>query len=190
MELVLLTGFKRSGKDTVANILKEKGYVRYALADIIKKHIYELFNLYIEDDNKEIPLKGNYSARDLYKAYGKGMLEYDPLVFCKYLHRNFKHDKIVISDVRYKKEFEYFLSLPEYNTSVIYIKRPLNLLAVELFGYNKITKFTVPKDLRHPSEEFLFNFYTGEKLPFKYLTIHNTSTIKHLRRQINGINYL
>lgn len=117
--IVGLSGYSRSGKDTVAQILVEDyGYSRIAFADIIRTAIYRLNPLVTYDGMRLahlVDLEGWDIAKTLPEVrrllqvmgseVGRDMI--DPQVWVELTLGSTKNDdKIVISDVRFKNEAE------------------------------------------------------------------------------------
>ena len=115
--LVGITGYKRSGKDTAAHIIKQidDEYQQKAFADPIKEIVHSIFdpmlhyqsNLY---KDKTIPLR-NYSFRDLYIAFGeRAGRKLDKNIWIDVLDSHINqstHNKFIVSDVRYNNEARY-----------------------------------------------------------------------------------
>lgn len=109
---IALVGKMRSGKDTVADILKrEYGFGWFSLSTGIRSVISEL-----RLDNESGPKK-----RHLYQGIGQHMRQYDEDVWCKNTWKNIElHNRIkpgypqpytgniVVSDIRQKNEEKFF----------------------------------------------------------------------------------
>lgn len=142
---VLLTGKKRSGKDTVANrIAIRYNFKKLSLAEPIKRCSYEIFPgwKYMKDSNKgKIDITYGISPRQFWQAFGtdfmqillcKNYKEYEKITgrsfWTKYLinriwNENLK--KVVVSDVRFPHEVDLFKE--EFNdVLVVRINRNLN----------------------------------------------------------------
>lgn len=97
---MFLMGKQRSGKDTIAEYLyRYEGFQPYALAE----GVYEIARKYFGMQNKD---------RALLIAIGEKMREIDPLVWVKYTLSKIDPalDRVVITDVRMKHEYEYLVS--------------------------------------------------------------------------------
>lgn len=120
-KVIVISGKKRVGKDTIATILegiisgKEQNCCRKALAGRIKNMLSELTDSSTEylDDNKEAPLfKNNLTPRDMYRKIGdlirdnlgKNYLVGQVISDCNKLR--YYYDYIIITDMRYLHEFE------------------------------------------------------------------------------------
>lgn len=82
MSIIGITGLKRSGKDTISELLtKEYGYVRYSFADPLKKATKEIFGFTDEQlwgNEKEVIDKDwGISAREVLQILGTEMLQFD-----------------------------------------------------------------------------------------------------------------
>ncbi|MGD9679022.1 MAG: hypothetical protein AB7V16_11830 [Vulcanibacillus sp.] len=140
--IIMLSGYKRSGKDTVANYLvNEYGFTRYGFADPIKEISYILFDWKKEDDEvlKEvIDERYGFSRRQFWQYFGTEWAQYQLpnqfAEFSKKIGRNFWVKKFenlyksnpninyVISDYRFPHEYEV---LKEYNPKCIQIHRDI-----------------------------------------------------------------
>jgi len=81
MSIILISGFKRSGKDTVAKYITENyGYSTYAFAQPIKDISYLMFGWKPEDDEelKEVvdPFWG-FSRRQFWQYFGTDWAQYE-----------------------------------------------------------------------------------------------------------------
>ncbi len=131
-----ITGYKRSGKDTVGRIIKQyynqQGYKcrKYMLADLIKKTLCELTGLSItglenikDNDVTENP---SFTYRDALIAFADRYKE----KYGKEVHYNYIKDQIlkdqpdiaIITDIRYPFESELFRG--DFNTKIIRVIRP------------------------------------------------------------------
>jgi len=141
--LIGISGLQGSGKDTVANILKNKyGFYKYNLADPLYKIVYTLYpksclksyfdNLGIWDSDKlenqkrifkETELSDNYYGRNLLQDIGDVARKSDNYIFCKLAEEaTFFYDKVVIPDIRTKYELSW-LSSKATDSVLIYIER-------------------------------------------------------------------
>lgn len=120
MILLLLRGRSGSGKDTVANILKEKfGYIRFAFADILKEIVAEKYScdisiLHSQEGKRQLcPQIPHKTWRQVLIDEGKLQRSYNLNVFAeKLVERILTSDistshNIVITDWRYPNEFEF-----------------------------------------------------------------------------------
>ena len=136
ISVIGITGYKRSGKDTVGKIIKQycnqQGYKcrKYMLADLIKRTLCKLTGLSItgleniKDDN--IIEDPSFTYRDALIAFAdryKGK-------HGKEVHYNYTKDQIlknqpdiaIITDIRYPFETELFRG--DFNTKIIRVIRP------------------------------------------------------------------
>lgn len=72
--LIGITGFKRSGKDTAGEYFINKGYIKYAFAGPLKKACQEIFMFSDEqtegDDKEKHDNRWNISARQVFQRFG------------------------------------------------------------------------------------------------------------------------
>jgi hypothetical protein len=124
--MILISGFKRSGKDTLCNYILEfnSNAKRYAFADALKQQIrnfaleqYNIDILNCNDKDKEI-------IRPLLIAHGEIRRKLNPLYWVENVYHSILKDiqennKLVpvISDIRYANEAEFFLS--RFSNSVL-----------------------------------------------------------------------
>jgi len=173
MKVILITGYAGSGKDTVGSLLQDKGYKRYAFADVVKqesskKHSYS-FELTQTQTVKSTQIISQYNGR---KATVRDFLisdsleakvqNSDPAYFAKILLNQIHSElsqKIVITDWRFIAEYTHFKITNPITLRVIRPNQPI---------------------LDEPSEHELDDFTTE-------YTILNNSTIEHLKNQLNHI---
>ena len=120
MNLILITGYAGSGKDTVGALLQEKDYKRYAFADILKhtsaeKHNYD-FELTQTQAGKSTLVQSTYNqrvatVRDFLISDSLEAKQNDPAYYAKILYNAIQADlseKIVITDWRFIAEYTHF----------------------------------------------------------------------------------
>jgi hypothetical protein len=134
-KVIVISGKKRVGKDTVASILEEiisvkgKNHCRLALAGRIKRMLAELTGNGTDylDDNKEAPLfNNNLTPRDMYRKIGdlirdnlgQNYLVDQVISNCNKL--SLYYDYILITDMRYLHEYE---ELKKINPIFIRVKK-------------------------------------------------------------------
>jgi hypothetical protein len=120
MSIVRLIGNKRVGKDTCADYLVTKGYIKLSFAYFLKESLKILFDWTDEnfnDDNKEkIDPYWEVSPRYMCQNLGT-FLRNDIYVSCFHIKRldkivkTLKGSNIVFSDIRYQDELDYVKSL-------------------------------------------------------------------------------
>lgn len=158
MIAILLSGKKQVGKDTFASIAKEYGYESFALADEMKKSLqvflYHTFNIdiplsyFYDNDRKE-----NYVLSERYdkiRTIRKAMQWYGQLVKKEFGElfwvemfydkmKTFTYDKIIITDIRFLYELEFFKQyLPELGYGTLPIRIYRNNLPREDFDISEI----------------------------------------------------
>lgn len=139
LNITLLCGFKRAGKDTVAEVLqKQFDYTHYKISTPLKETLKILFNFsdkQLEGDEKDmIDPRINKTPRDVMKYVGTNMFQHHIQEFIPYIGRSFwvdallkqiesKHimntrdkqnvENIVISDLRFTHEHNAFMYFTE-----------------------------------------------------------------------------
>lgn len=115
--LLGLTGLARSGKDTVAGIMRKRGFGVYALAGPIKLALEEMFNIDWSLDNKEAVIEWigqspRQLAQTLGTEWGRKLVAEDIWVRCMLRawescrqHRG-ERAWMVVTDVRFDNEAE------------------------------------------------------------------------------------
>jgi hypothetical protein len=120
-KVVAICGFKRSGKDTIANYLSSHyGFVHVKIAEPLKDAVKILFNLsddQVEGGDKElIDSRWGVTPRQIMQFFGTEIMQYEINRLVPNMNRNFwimsllhKHrdsNGIVISDVRFHHEVD------------------------------------------------------------------------------------
>ena len=116
--VIMLSGWSGSGKDAAALLLvEEMRFVRLAFADMLKRAVSQESDvpLYYFHDQllKDTPLPGtNQTPRDLLLAHAIKARATDPDIYSRILVTNIyspnaRSDRFVISDWRYKREYEF-----------------------------------------------------------------------------------
>lgn len=115
--LIGLTGKKRSGKDTVARMLQEHGFVQTSFAAPIREFVAQLIGLSLDDlervKESHVTDLGNVTPRHMMQTlgteWGRQMIHPDIWTstwaarYCMYA---LKGENIVVSDVRFPDEAE------------------------------------------------------------------------------------
>lgn len=134
-KLIVLSGKKRVGKDTVAKLLVEKSpriIHTHSLADYIKYIIYHLLG-HFNDDDKDIP---NYyngkSLRDYYRLMGKFIVDNfgKDFIINKFINSYLNYftkncDYMILTDMKFKNEYD---KLKGLNPIFIRIKRNTGII--------------------------------------------------------------
>jgi len=138
MQIILLSGYAGSGKDTVADILVKYGFVKYSVAENVKRYSssYHGFNydLTQTQEGKTTLVKSNktgeiktvrqFLIRDslLNKTTNNDQSYWAKQLSKEMLQTN--PDKVVISDWRYIEEYEYLkIIFPEADFLKVKVKR-------------------------------------------------------------------
>jgi hypothetical protein len=157
--IIGLSGYARSGKDTVANILVEKhGYKRIAFADPIRKLLYEMDPLVPQVYKDSII---NYRLQDLVDSYGwdKVKVDYpevrrllqelgvgarklfgDTFWINEALFDVAPQDKVVVSDVRFENEAKW---IQDFKGQIWRIKRVGNVAVNEHVSESQLDGYPV-----------------------------------------------
>ena len=138
MIIVCIHGRAGSGKDTLANFLVKKNFIKIALADQIKKIAQELWGFNHNHlwgpsslRNESIPRFPDLTPRDVLIKIGDAVNELDPYAWTRlvseyieridsYYYKNAKN-YFVIPDIRYLREYEYLKACFKEH-KVIFIK--------------------------------------------------------------------
>lgn len=117
MTILLLSGYKRSGKDTIAEYLTEKhGYTQYSLAGPLKDMVSQKYGIprsHLDDQTKkevELSKFPGWTPRDILIMEGAMARKVDPHFWSRQLVRSILEQdylRIVVSDVRFPEEIEY-----------------------------------------------------------------------------------
>jgi hypothetical protein len=120
MLILLLSGYAGSGKDAAALLLMEEmGFVRYAFADALKDLVAAESGLPVETFHdrrlKDKVMANGKTPRDLLLATARVARRKDMDVFARGIAKHIKEDphskRIVISDWRYEREYEFLRSV-------------------------------------------------------------------------------
>ena len=119
-QILLLSGYARSGKDSVANLLEEeKGYRRFAFADALKEMVSNHTGIPVSmfhSLQKDSVIPGPSSSktyRDLLIEVADQKRAIDPDIFSRFVGAQLVEsgsERIVISDWRYKREESFLRS--------------------------------------------------------------------------------
>lgn len=135
-KIIAVCGYKRSGKDTIANLIGEiYGYKHVKIASKLKEVTKTLFAFtddQIESDTKDtIDPRWGVSPRHVMQFVGTEMFQYKLQELLSDVKRNFwikgllaslsENDRVIISDLRFLHEYE---ELKKHNVFVIRVNRP------------------------------------------------------------------
>ena len=128
--VVLLCGFKRSGKDTIAKVLQQHyGYTHLKIATPLKEGLKAMFNFtdqQLEGDEKDKLVPSlNKTPRDVMKFVGTDLFQMEIQKFMPHVGRNFwvnsvisrieqapsEQKRTVISDLRFHHEIRAFMAM-------------------------------------------------------------------------------
>ena len=125
MKVILLSGFMKSGKDYIGNILTDKFlFKRLAFADKLKDEVSDLYKidrqLMDTQQGKETEINGK-SVRDILITHAQNKRKIDTHHWCHYIKDDILScdDYIVITDWRFLEEFLY---LKKLNLDIITIR--------------------------------------------------------------------
>ena len=180
--IIMMTGKKRSGKDTAAQIAIESypnlKFERIALADAMKQFTCELlgYDLKTVEALKEAEstpfacFDATATMRHFLQTLGQGVKDItgDDLVWCRYLARqlDLENKNYILTDVRFPFEQVFFTKLAE-----IVGTRALTI---------KIERSGLDNDDTHVSEQ---NF---DKIPHDAI-VYNNSTIEELHTSLEQV---
>lgn len=134
-QIIAICGLKRSGKDTIAKYITNKyGYHHMKIAKPLKDTVCNLFNINsenLENESKDmIDPTWKTSPRTIMDFIGTHVFQYELQKIIPHIHRNFwinillnnvKDRHVVISDLRFKHEYEEIIK--HYNCKVIKVLR-------------------------------------------------------------------
>lgn len=185
--IIAVCGLKRSGKDTIADILVDSyGYKKIKIAEHLKKMLHIVFGFseeQLETSKKdEIDHKWGVSPRVLMQYLGTEVMQYDIQKVLPHIGRTIWIQKIkdtyidadpsqrfVISDLRFKHEYDI---LKAYNPLILKVIRD-NTTTVTI----RNEKTSIPNH----SSEVEFN-----DIPYSY-SINNNTDINDLKNMIHSI---
>jgi hypothetical protein len=183
--LVGLIGPAGCGKDTVSGLLKDKGFVRVASADIMKEdlcrylqinrktlELYKNIELDVVERRPYVHrhLVCNFSIRRFLQEYGMDLRERHGDNYWIDLSVKSKideYDKIVVTDIRFENEWNYIKDQSGY---MVYID-----------GRSALTDLT---QVNHISEKLATSPTTSENADF---VIDNSGTLDDLQMQISKL---
>lgn len=143
MVLLVLTGRRRVGKDTLANFLVDRyGFTKLSFAEPLKEVVETLYDIRVNDDNKDTDMeKFKKTYRELLIETADKLKEINETIFLeKFKNKNQRiidNYNIVISDLRFQYEYDYVKSL---NATIIKITNP-NTGLVNIEEEDLIDKF-------------------------------------------------
>jgi dephospho-CoA kinase len=138
MNIILLSGYAGSGKDTVADILTNYGFRKYSVADNVKKYSSTLHgfsysltqtqegkNTLVKSDNtNEVKTVREFLIAD---SFLNKVINKDESYWVKLLSKEILQtspDKVVISDWRYMEEYEHLkIIFPEADFLKVKVRR-------------------------------------------------------------------
>jgi len=117
-QILLLSGYARSGKDSVANLLEEEcGFRRFAFADALKEMVADITGIPVflfHSLQKDTLIPGSSKTyRDLLIEVADQKRAIDPDIFSRLVGAQIVEsnaERIVISDWRYKREESFLQS--------------------------------------------------------------------------------
>lgn len=185
MSIILLCGYKSSGKDTFANHLEEEhGFKHFKISKPLKDALKILFNFteaHLEGDLKEIVDKDlKTTPREVMKFVGTNMFQYKIQELLPNIGRNFwvnklvkelessKEKNIVISDLRFIHEYE---TLHCYGMKHNIQVKVVKIIRPSLLVYNADNK----------------DFSETEHLKFKFDCVVENNSIEEFKQTINNI---
>jgi len=132
-QILLLSGYARSGKDSVANLLEEEhGYLRFAFADALKDMVATETGIPValfhsQQKDTVIPHSAPPTTyRDLLINIADKKRAVDPDIFSRLVGKQISESNaeyIVVSDWRYKREESFLRSFLESQPVSYHIRR-------------------------------------------------------------------
>lgn len=189
MKIILITGYAGSGKDTLGKLFIEKGYKRYAFADIVKIRTAEThgfpFELTQTQEGKSTLVTSKLTNKQatvrefliIDSAEAKAKFN-DNAFWAKILENIIQIDKptkVVITDWRYKAEYEHFSNVFDsyFGSNIQSIKEPRIINTIRVVRDN----ITISDD---PSEHELDSVKTD-------YTFQNNGSLEELKLQLNRL---
>lgn len=197
MELICVTGFAGSGKDTVGAYFERHGYKRISFADNLKTATSVIFGWdrnwlegntpgsrewrETQDDYWSGVMNRPITPRHILQTFGteimRGMIHEDIWVFS--LFKNLKPDgKYIITDVRFENEIRMARC---HNATFIYVKRGECPEWYDLAKYNPEIMVTKHPEIHQSEWRFL------SALPIDTLLVENDGTIADLESTLSKI---
>jgi hypothetical protein len=172
-QLIALSGYAKSGKDTIADTLVNYGYVKVAFADSLKDaiaSIYGLDRLLLDDwDYKNSPhlRLGGQTPRVALQYLGQSLRDFYANTWvdntmCRVYKLLQQGQQVVISDVRYLNEANACL---EWGAALVSVVRPSLNLADATYS--------------HQSEA-----YIEDIRQMAYYVVDNSSSLDELKRRV------
>ena len=176
--LVLLCGYKRCGKDTVASYLSQNyNFNHLKISYLLKKTLKILFNFtddQLEGDLKEsLDKNWKITPRDAMKFIGTDIFQFNiqkliPEIgrnfwikgLCEKINNDFKdnNNKIVISDLRFIHELDYiYNNIPTHDIIIIKIMRDGLIILIEDFTIISLFFFLLSCN---SSSSIVFKFFS------------------------------
>jgi hypothetical protein len=143
--IVLLSGWKGSGKDYIGDIIeKEYGYIKKKIGQSLKDEVSDKYNisrnLLETQEGKNIVFKNGETYRDLLIRHGEAKKEKDINYWVKNI---VLEDSIVISDWRFVEEYEYLK------------KTGCNIITIRIERFDKIE---TECKTEHSLDDFKFDY--------------------------------
>ena len=177
--VVAICGYKRSGKDTIADFLVERhGYKKIQIAKGLKSMVKTLFDFsdaQLETDSKDtVDERWDITPRCAMQFFGTDIMQHEIQKIMPGIGRNFwirkitatlhhapSHERYVISDMRFMHEYE---ALQEFHPYVIKVSNP-NVLCED--AHCSETEFArIPYNLEILNDDSLAALYS--KIVFNY----------------------
>lgn len=174
--IVLISGKKMNGKDTLADFMRQEVNSRkFSFAEPLKRMAGELFDLsddqlYSQDHKEIIDDRYDKSPRDIMKEFGAKMREIYPDIWVMNTYNNIK------------KEFELdfiefaFISDCRYQNEIKVIEREAAKLGIQVLKF-RINRPSLPNDDPHPSETDLDKYKDWDE------KITNNKTLEDLQKK-------
>ena len=191
MVLLLLAGKKGSGKDTVADYLVKKDWIKLSFAGYLKKALQILFDF--SDDqlwgNKKESIDNfwNVSPRYLMQTFGTDIL------------RDYLQNKISKNIIINKKEYKFSFHIKRIHKQVIkLLDENKNIVIADTrfqdeINWGKLLNCKVIKINRENIKNNIYSKHKSEKINKLQnidLELNNNSTLESLYNKINNLDFL
>lgn len=179
--LIGLCGKKRSGKDTIADILHKKyDFIKYSFAGPMKeacKNIFMLTDEQVNGDKKaEVDERWGVTPRKLLQVIGTELFQYD-------IHNHMEDNEFNVGRELWVKRFEFFYnenisSFDDVVVTDVRFKHEVKRIREMGGRIWKIHRSSVESSDQHPSEKEIDEI-EGDHV------IHNNGTIQDLNENVN-----
>ena len=169
--IIGITGSNAAGKDTVAEILEEKGFIHYSLSDILRDEL--------KKQNKEIIRENLINIGNELRKNNSPSILADKTI--KKLERNKDY---VITSIRNPNEAKSLLKQPNFN--LIFVNAPINL-RYKRYKKEKISFKQFVKDEKTENSKDKNKQQLNSCKELATIEIVNNSTLNKLQEKVNKL---